>query len=95
VDREVLNQKAGEYNYYMINAQYGGYIYVHIDSSTTDKGFAQVSYTSNGGKSPHTIKYDQKINNLASGSSVCFPVLPGTITVAEETSTHSMEQRIQ
>ena len=81
-DKQTLSQQAGRGNAYTVTAQYAGYIFVHIDSSTTDKGVVQVSYTSNGGKSPHTIKYDQKVSNLATGSSVCFPVLPGTITVS-------------
>ncbi|MDR0492159.1 MAG: hypothetical protein LBH74_00750 [Nitrososphaerota archaeon] len=81
-DKQTLSQQAGHSNVYTVSAQYAGYIYVHIDSSTTDKGVVQVSYTSNGGKSPHTIRYDQKSSGLALGSSVCFPVLPGTITVS-------------
>jgi len=80
-DKASLNQQAGQYSSWTVNAQYAGYIFVRIDSSTTDQAFARVSYKSNGGTSPHTITYDQRENIRSSGGWACFPVLPGTATV--------------
>jgi hypothetical protein len=78
-DRQTINQQAGKSNYWTVNAQYAGYIFVYIDSSTTDQAFTRVSYTS--GTSTHKITYDQKENIRSSGGWACFPVLPGTVTV--------------
>jgi len=81
VEKYNINQQANQYNRWTFNAQYAGYIFVRIDSSTTNLAYAKVSYTSNGGQSPHTIKYDQRSGSLSSGSWICFPVLPGTIYI--------------
>jgi TolA-binding protein len=81
VEKYTINQQAGHYSRWTVDVQYAGYIFVRIDSSTTNLAFARVSYTSNGGQSPHTITYEHRSNNLSSGNYVCFPVLPGTVFV--------------
>jgi len=81
-DRQTINQQSGQYTSWTVNAQYAGYIFVRIDSTTTNQGFARVSYTSNGGQSPHTITYNQRVDISSSGGWACFPVLPGTATVS-------------
>ncbi|MCL1976739.1 MAG: hypothetical protein FWG55_01310 [Candidatus Bathyarchaeota archaeon] len=78
---QTINQQAGQYNSWTVNAQYAGYIFVRIDSSTTNQNFARVSYTSNGGQGSHTITYNQRVDISSSGGWTCFPVLPGTVTV--------------
>ncbi|MCL1970132.1 MAG: cell division protein ZapB, partial [Candidatus Bathyarchaeota archaeon] len=81
VTRYTINQQANRYSRWTVNASYAGYVFVSIDSSTTNLVYVRVSYTSNGGQSPHTIIYDQRSSSLSSGNSVCFPVLPGTVYV--------------
>jgi uncharacterized protein YlxW (UPF0749 family) len=79
--RQTLNQQANSYTYYNFTAQYAGFVFVRIDSSTTNLNFARVRYTSNGGDSPHTITYSQRVDISSSGGWACFPVLPGIIAV--------------
>ena len=81
VTRYTLNQQAGSSNSWTVDTPYAGYIFVRIDSSTTNLAYARVSYTSDGGRSPHTISYDQRSSGLSSGSWTCFPVLPGSTNV--------------
>jgi len=80
--RQIINQQAGSYTYYNVTAQYAGYIFVRIDSSTTNQNYARVSYTYNGGQSPHTITYNQRTDITSSGGWACFPVLPGSVTIS-------------
>jgi mitofilin len=80
-NKYTFNQQAGQSSPFTVNTPYAGYIFVRIDSSTTNLAFARVRYTSNGGNSPHTITYDQRESISSSGGYACFPVLPGTTTV--------------
>jgi uncharacterized phage infection (PIP) family protein YhgE len=80
-NRQNINQQAGSSTRYNFTAQYAGFVFVRIDSSTTNLNYVRVQYTSNGGSSPHTISYDQRVTISSSGGWACFPVLPGTINV--------------
>ncbi|MDR0460902.1 MAG: hypothetical protein LBH62_05655 [Nitrososphaerota archaeon] len=80
-NKQTLNQQANSYTYYNFTAQYAGFVFVRIDSSTTNLNFARVRYTSNGGGSPYTITYNQRVDISSSGGWACFHVLPGTVLV--------------
>ena len=76
VNHETISQPPSSYTYWTFSASYAGYILVAVHSSTTDKTYIRVAYSSYG------VSYNQKMDIGSSGTAV-FPVLPcGSIGVS-------------
>jgi hypothetical protein len=79
-DREILYLRSNDYKKFVINADYAGYVFVRMDSSTSYYNYVEVSYTSKAGSSAHIVTYKERVQ-LAQGDWACFPVLPGGINI--------------
>ncbi|MGA2769109.1 MAG: hypothetical protein ABSF24_12460 [Candidatus Bathyarchaeia archaeon] len=79
INDETISQSASSYTYWTFTASsgfvanYAGYISVNVQSSTTDKTYVQVIYSSHG------VNYNNQIGVGSSGTAV-FPVLPSSST---------------
>jgi peptidoglycan hydrolase CwlO-like protein len=69
IDYQTVSQPAGQYTYWVFSANYPGYIVIQVHSSTTDKTFVGVMWSSHG------INYNERITVGTSGVGA-FPVLP-------------------
>jgi hypothetical protein len=77
VNDQTVNQGAGSYygwDYGVGSVPYAGYVLVNIQSSTTDKTYVRVIYSSHG------VNYDNQIGVGTSGTAV-FPVLSSSIEI--------------
>ncbi|MGQ9642140.1 MAG: hypothetical protein ACUVUF_08530 [Candidatus Bathycorpusculaceae bacterium] len=68
---QTISQPVSSYTYWTFSASYAGYIVVTVHTSTTDKTYVRVIWSSYG------VDYDESITVGASGTAV-FPVLPAS-----------------
>ena len=73
VNDQTLSQPAGSYNDWSpaFSASYCGYLVVQVLTSTTDKTYVRVSYSSHG------VSYDNQ-TGVGSGGTATFPILPSS-----------------
>lgn len=69
VSKEVVNQPAGSYTSWTFRVEYAGYIEVIVHSSTTDKTYISVTWSS------RDVHYFERIDIGTTGRAT-FPVLP-------------------
>jgi hypothetical protein len=69
-----VSQPAGTYNFWTHSTTYAGYVRVSVESSTTDKTYIEVLWSSHG------VNYDYSLSVGVSGTGV-FPVLPSSVEV--------------
>ncbi len=74
VDDQTISQPASSYTEFTFSASYAGYLSVLVHSSTTDKTYVQLVWSTPG------IGYDKKIT-VGVGGEAAFPVLPSSLTV--------------
>ncbi|MBO3800993.1 MAG: hypothetical protein QW314_00370 [Thermoproteota archaeon] len=68
---QTVSQPAGSYTYWTVSASYAGYVSVWVQTSTTDKTYVRVIWSS------HDVYYDHSITVGVSGTAV-FPILPAS-----------------
>ncbi|MEM3743852.1 MAG: hypothetical protein QXW43_04920 [Candidatus Methanomethyliaceae archaeon] len=71
VSDQTVSQPAGSYTQWKVSASYAGYVSVRVQTSTTDKTYVRVIWSSYG------VHYDQSITVGVSGTAV-FPILPAS-----------------
>lgn len=72
VDHQTISQPPSSYtSCCTFSARYAGYIVVQVHSSTTDKTYVRVVWSSYG------VDYDERVNVGVGGTAV-FPVLPSS-----------------
>lgn len=74
VTSQTVSQPAGTYNFWTHSATYAGYVRVNVESSTTDKTYIKVLWSSYG------VNYDYSLPVGVGGTGV-FPVLPSSVEV--------------
>jgi hypothetical protein len=74
VTSQTVSQPAGTYNFWAHSTTYAGYVRVSVESSTTDKTYIEVLWSSHG------VNYDYSLSVGVSGTGV-FPVLPSSVEV--------------
>ncbi len=68
------NEPANAYMAWSFNANYAGYLWVNVESSTTNATYIGVHYESHG------VWYD-RTESVGSSGAVTFPILPGSIEI--------------
>jgi Flp pilus assembly protein TadG len=74
VTSQTVSQPGGTYNFWTHSANYAGYVRVSVESSTTDRTYIEVLWSSHG------VNYDYSLPVGSSGTGV-FPVLPSNVEV--------------
>jgi Flp pilus assembly protein TadG len=74
VTSQTVSQPAGTYNFWTNSTNYAGYVMVSVESSTTDKTYIEVLWSSYG------VNYDYSLSVGVSGTGV-FPVLPSSLEI--------------
>ena len=71
VNNQIVNQPHNSYTFWTFSASYAGYVSVNVQTSTTDKTYVQVIYSSHG------VSYNNQIG-VGTGGKVVFPILPSS-----------------